>query len=251
MTEAASDRGAPQPGPPAKSGRKRSGKRRGGSKAGARSRESSRPTTADDGLPHDIPQYLDGTFRTATVTSVESDKVRVSLTDVAEAEVPSEEFAEPPAVGDRFSVFVDTTVRGDPRRYFASIEKAQRVAPYNALASAFDKGTPVEGEVVSAIEGGFDVDVMGIRAFLPASQVGLRPVRNQFEVLGHRFNFKVIRFNRSRYNVVLSRKVLLGAERASRPSNACAKARSSTAWSAASSISVRSSTWGPSKVSCT
>ena len=71
----------------------------------------------------------------------------------------------------------------------------------------------MSGEVVSAIEGGFDVEVMGIRAFLPASQVGLRPVRNPFEVLGHTFNFKVIRFNKSRYNVVLSRKVLLGEER--------------------------------------
>lgn len=167
-----------------------------------------------DPAPNDgVPEYLDGTFRKATVTAVERNKIRVSLSNVASGEIPDHEFAEPPAVGDTFKVYVDTTIRGDPKRYIASKEKADRIKPYDDLSKAFDKGTPVRGEVVSAIDGGFDVEVMGVRAFLPASQVGLRPVRNPFEVLGHRFNFKVIRFNKSRYNVVLSRKVLLGAER--------------------------------------
>ena len=160
-----------------------------------------------------IPEYLDGTFRKGKVVAVEKNKVKVAVSDVAHAEVPDSEFAELPAVGDTFKVYVDTTIRGDPLRYYGSKEKADRVAVYDVLGKAYKAGTAVNGEVISAIEGGFDVDVMGIRAFLPASQVGLRPVRNPFEVLGHNFNFKVIRFNKSRYNVVLSRKVLLGAER--------------------------------------
>ncbi|MEM7674785.1 MAG: S1 RNA-binding domain-containing protein [Myxococcota bacterium] len=168
---------------------------------------------AESVAPEPIPQYLDGTFRSAKVLNVESDRIIVSVSERARAEIPSDEFGATPAVGDTFTVFVDTTIRRDPLRYVASKEKADRIKPFDELAKAHESGTPVSGEVVSAIEGGFDVDVMGVRAFLPASQVGLRPVRNQFEVLGHTFNFKIIRFNKSRYNVVLSLKVLLGAAR--------------------------------------
>lgn len=203
------------PGPDGASTGARSKRGRGkgrGRKRGRGSNNDPSPKKPENGEPEG-PRYLDGMFRLATVLEIESGRIRVSVSDDAEAEIPIYEFSETPKVGDSFSVYVDTTINGDPHRYTASKEKADRVAPYQELATAFASGTPVTGEVVSAIEGGFDVDVMGVRAFLPASQVGLRPVRNQFEVLGHELNFKIIRFDKNRYNVVLSRKVLLGAER--------------------------------------
>ena len=202
-----------------KSGRGR-GRRGRGASSSPKDGAKAKPTkAAADALPYalnddpEIPKYLDGTFRSATVAEVRGDAIVVSLTPTAQAEVPADEFDPAPAVGDTFEVFVDTTIDGDASRYVASKEKADRVAPYKALQTAYERSTSVSGQVISAIEGGFDVEVMGVRAFLPASQVGLRPVRNQFEVLGHDFNFRIIRFNRSRYNVVLSRKVLLGDER--------------------------------------
>ncbi len=227
MTDAASESAAPQgaaakpdasksaDGAKPKGRRNRGSRSKGGAKAKGRGpdRGAPRETGPTNGADGDVPEYLDGRFLVARVTQVDDNRIRVAVSETAEGEIPADEFDSSPAVGDTFTVFVDSTIRGNPNRYYASKEKADRVKPYEDLETAFEKGTPVSGEVVSAIEGGFDVEVMGIRAFLPASQVGLRPVRNQFEVLGHRFNFKVIRFNKARYNVVLSRKVLLGAER--------------------------------------
>ena len=209
MSDAAPDSGSPADASAAKPAKGGKSSRRRSRQRGKNKQGSAPPTQEENG----VPKYLDGLFLEARVTAVASDRIKVKVSDDAVAEIPADEFAAPPAIDDTFTVFVDSTIRGNPLRYTASKEKADRVAPYDELATAFEKGTPVSGEVVSSIEGGFDVDVMGIRAFLPASQVGLRPVRNQFEVLGHEFNFKVIRFNKSRYNVVLSRKVLLGAER--------------------------------------
>ncbi|MEO1235041.1 MAG: S1 RNA-binding domain-containing protein, partial [Myxococcota bacterium] len=83
------------------------------------------------------------------------------------------------------------------------------------VQAAYRAGELVEGEVAGTTDGGFTVDV-GVRAFLPASQVGMRPVRRPDDILGQRLTFKIIRFDRNRQNVVLSRRVLLEAERDAR-----------------------------------
>jgi small subunit ribosomal protein S1 len=70
----------------------------------------------------------------------------------------------------------------------------------------------IEGEIVSKVKGGLSVDIGGVIGFLPGSQIDLKPVRNLDELVGKRFNFKVIKLNRKRNNVVLSRRVLLEDE---------------------------------------
>lgn len=114
-------------------------------------------------------------------------------------------------VGDKIAVHVEHLAH-DGHRWIASHDKAVRLAEFEKTLSAYKAEQLVEGEVVGQVEGGFSVDI-GVRAFLPASQVGMRPVRRAEEVLGQRLTFKIIRFDRSRQNIVVSRRVLLEAER--------------------------------------
>ena len=139
------------------------------------------------------------------------DHVVVELAAGIRALVPRRDFGVTPRAGDDVDIYVDG-FNAETQMYVGSRDKASRLEILDALERAFDSSGTVEGEVVSAIEGGFVVDV-GMRAFLPASQVGLRPVKDPDRLLGQRLEFRVLRFNRSRANVVLSRRPLLEAER--------------------------------------
>ena len=135
----------------------------------------------------------------------------------AEAVVPIGDFriarsdAPQVSVGDQIRVHIEH-LASDGRRWIGSRDKALRLAVFQKVLESYRAGEQVEGEVVGTVDGGFSVDI-GVRAFLPASQVGMRPVRRAEEVLGERFTFKIIRFDRSRQNIVVSRRVLLEAER--------------------------------------
>lgn len=169
------------------------------------------------------PEALEGLRLDAEVTALEEDHVLVRLTGEgagAEGLVPLGDFrvarSDPPqvAVGDRFEVHVEHRAQ-DGRRFVVSRDKAMRLRAFERVLEAYRAGERVEGEVVGTVEGGFSVDV-GVRAFLPASQVGTRPIRRPEEILGQRFTFKIIRLDRSRQNVVVSRRVLIEADREAR-----------------------------------
>ena len=170
----------------------------------------------------DAPNTLEGRLLEAEVIGVERDEdhVLVRLDGGDEAVVPLGDFrvakSDPGEVqvGDRFEVHVEARTN-DGRRYVASRDKAARLAALATVAATYRDKAPIEGEVVGSMEGGFAVDV-GVRAFLPASQVGLRPVRKADDILGQRLRFQIIRFDKGRQNVVVSRRVLLEAERAQR-----------------------------------
>ena len=93
-----------------------------------------------------------------------------------------------------------------------SKEKADRLLVWDELGNAFNAGEPVEGTVVSRVKGGLAVAI-GVKAFLPGSQVDLRPVRNLESVVSQKLKFKIIKFNKRRGNIVLSRRALLETER--------------------------------------
>src|SRR2546423_7511651 len=86
---------------------------------------------------------------------------------------------------------------------------AVRLRAWDDLEKAFNEGTPVKGRVIERIKGGLRVDVDGIAAFLPGSQVDTRPIRNLDSLRGKEIDAKVIKLNRKRSNVVLSRKAVL------------------------------------------
>lgn len=160
---------------------------------------------------------VEGTIVEAAVVAVSEDEVVVHLGEAGEGVIPLADLKQKKSdqpevqVGESFEVYVDHRP-DDAERFIASRDKARRLRALEEVKRAFDEGRSVEGEIVAAVDGGFNVDV-GIKAFLPASQLALRPIRNPDSVLGQRLGFKIIRFNESRHNIVLSRRVLLEAER--------------------------------------
>jgi small subunit ribosomal protein S1 len=117
--------------------------------------------------------------------------------------------------GDEVDVLVKNmeTAEGFP---LLSRADAVRLRAWDDLEKAFNDGTPIKGRVMERIKGGLRVDIDGIAAFLPGSQVDVRPVRNLDSLRGREIDAKVIKLNRKRSNVVLSRKAVLEERNADR-----------------------------------
>ena len=150
------------------------------------------------------------------VLAITDDHVQVDVGFKSEGLVASWEFMEEDGtltikVGDTVDVFVEQTE--DEDGYIVlSKEKADRLKVWDAIEGAFEADQAVEGRILSRVKGGLSVDI-GVKAFLPGSQVDLRPVRNLEGLLGERMDFKIIKFNKRRGNIVLSRRALLEKER--------------------------------------
>jgi len=150
------------------------------------------------------------------VLAITDDHVQVDVGFKSEGLVASWEFMEEDGtmtikVGDVVDVFVEQTE--DEDGYIVlSKEKADRLKVWDAIERAYEADEPVEGRILSRVKGGLSVDI-GVKAFLPGSQVDLRPVRNLEGLLGERTQFKIIKFNKRRGNIVLSRRALLEKER--------------------------------------
>ena len=145
----------------------------------------------------------------------------IALIDVglkAEGRVPVKEFASPgqPAelqVGDVVEVFVE---RMEDRNGEAMLsrEKARREESWTVLERAFEKNEKVNGVIFGRVKGGFTVDLSGAVAFLPGSQVDIRPVRDIGPLLGTPQPFQILKMDRSRGNIVVSRRAVLEESRA-------------------------------------
>lgn len=149
-----------------------------------------------------------------TIVQVNPDSVVVDVGYKSEGVIPLREFANEKGeinvnVGDVYDVLFGGG-ESDSGLIVLSKEKADRQKIWNSL----EEGAVVEGKIISRIKGGLSVDI-GVNAFLPGSQVDLRPVRNLDKVIGESFDFKIIKLNKRRGNIVLSRRVLLETERES------------------------------------
>ncbi|RJO74563.1 MAG: 30S ribosomal protein S1 [Myxococcales bacterium] len=114
-------------------------------------------------------------------------------------------------VGDEVDVILEE-IEDDHGQIVLSKEKADRQKVWDEICEKCERDELVEGTIVARIKGGLAVDI-GVKAFLPGSQVDLRPVRNLDKLIGQKFQFKVIKFNKKRGNIVLSRRALLEKER--------------------------------------
>jgi small subunit ribosomal protein S1 len=113
--------------------------------------------------------------------------------------------------GDLVDVLIEEA-EDEEGRIVLSKEKADRLKIWDEISQAYEADEAVEGRIVSRVKGGLSVDI-GVKAFLPGSQVDLRPVRNLDSLIGERMQFKIIKFNKRRGNIVLSRRALLEKER--------------------------------------
>src|SRR5437763_6001187 len=117
--------------------------------------------------------------------------------------------------GDEVDVLVKNMETGEGFPLLSRAD-AVRLRAWDDLEKAFEEGAPVKGRVIERIKGGVRVDIDGIAAFLPGSQVDVRPIRNLDSLRGREIEAKVIKLNRKRSNVVLSRKALLEEHNAGR-----------------------------------
>ncbi len=149
-----------------------------------------------------------------TVLQIVGDSVIVDVGYKSEGMIPISEFMDESGqinvkVGDRIDVLFERS-ENENGLIGLSKEKADRQKVWNNL----EEGAVVEGRIAARIKGGLSVDI-GVNAFLPGSQVDLRPVRNLDKMLGETFQFKIIKLNKRRGNIVLSRRVLLEDQRES------------------------------------
>jgi small subunit ribosomal protein S1 len=164
-------------------------------------------------LSRSVGDIEEGEVIRGRVVEVRTGDVIVDIGYKSEGAIPIEEFrySGAPKVGDEIEVFLEAKEDSEGL-IVLSKDKADKIKVWDQISKAFDAGSPVEGRVVEVVKGGLAVDV-GVRAFLPGSQVDLRPVKNLATMLGQTIRAKVIKLNRRRGNVVLSRRAVLETER--------------------------------------
>jgi small subunit ribosomal protein S1 len=158
----------------------------------------------------------EGDLLKGIVMAVDPEYVTVDIGYKSEGQISISEFKDKDGnvdvrVGDEMDVLLERK-EDDNGLITLSKEKADKLKTWRSVSKAFREGEIVDGTITSRIKGGFTVDI-GINAFLPGSQVDIRPVRNLDRFIGNRFKFKVIKFNKKRSNIVLSRRALLEEER--------------------------------------
>jgi small subunit ribosomal protein S1 len=162
-------------------------------------------------------ELKEGEIVKGEVIQILPDHVVVDIGYKSEGTIPLDEFGRgedgKPAVksGDRVDVLLERC-EDDEGLIVLSKEKADKLKVWDEISKACEKNELVEGMIVARVKGGLSVDI-GVKAFLPGSQVDLRPVRNLDRLIGQKYQFKIIKFNKRRGNIVLSRRVLLEKER--------------------------------------
>jgi len=164
----------------------------------------------------DAPKLKEGEVVKGRVLAADQDHVQIDVGFKSEGLIDAWEFMDESGrllvkPGDPVDVFIEE-VEDEDGYIVLSKEKADRLKIWDEISKAFEADESVEGKVISRVKGGLSVDI-GVKAFLPGSQVDLRPVRNLEALLGERLQFKIIKFNKRRGNIVLSRRALLEKER--------------------------------------
>ncbi len=161
-------------------------------------------------------QLQTGAIVTGTVVEITNDSVIVNAGLKSEGVIPKNQFISPEgelevAVGDEVAVALDAVEDGFGVTRL-SREKAKRFAAWDYLEKAFEAGDTVKGLINGKVKGGFTVELGTVRAFLPGSLVDVRPVRDTAYLEGKEQEFKVIKLDRKRNNVVVSRRAVVEEE---------------------------------------
>jgi small subunit ribosomal protein S1 len=149
---------------------------------------------------------------------VQRDNVVIDIGGKSEGIIAVSEFADASGqitvkAGDKIDVYIESR-ENDDGLVTLSKEKADKMKVWDEISSACERDELIEGTISQRVKGGLSVTIRGgVKAFLPGSQVDLRPIRNLDKLIGQTYQFKVIKFNKKRGNIVLSRRVLLEKER--------------------------------------
>jgi small subunit ribosomal protein S1 len=158
----------------------------------------------------------EGEVARGTIVAVENDYVVVDIGYKSEGQIDINEFKDVDGiikaeVGQQVDVLLERA-EDDEGTIILSKEKAAKIKVWDEISRVYNEDGVITGIIVGRVKGGMSVDI-GVAAFLPGSQVDLRPVRNLDSLIGQTFQFKILKFNKKRSNIVLSRRVLLEKER--------------------------------------
>jgi len=164
-------------------------------------------------------RFTEGEVVTGRIIAIDKEFVLVDIGYKSEGQIRISEFKDEEG---NVSVKLDDSVEvmvewwdEEEERVVLSKEKAENIKVWEDIKKLYDEEGTVEGVILNRVRGGFSVDI-GVQAFLPGSQADLRPVRNLDELVGKKYTFKILKYNRKRSNIVLSRRAILEHERESK-----------------------------------
>lgn len=192
--------------------------------AGSQSEDADKKTSTEEGpsfaelYEQSIAQsdVREGEVVDGIVVNVGPEYATVDIGYKCEGLVPIEEFKKPDGsievkVGDPLSVYLER-IESETGFMQLSKDKAEIIKAWDEISQACEKDQLVEGTIIAKVKGGLSVDI-GVKAFLPGSQIDVKPVKNLDKFLGKKFKFKIIKFNKKRGNIVLSRRAIIAQEK--------------------------------------
>ncbi|MFA6470823.1 MAG: 30S ribosomal protein S1 [Candidatus Latescibacterota bacterium] len=155
-----------------------------------------------------------GNIVTGTVLMITDTSVIIDIGFKSEGSINLQEFGDTSDIniGDKIEVFLED-VENQDGQLVLSKQKADFMKVWDKIKDIYDNNMPVEGKLVRRIKGGIVVDLLGVDAFLPGSQIDIRQVKNFDQFIGETFKLKIIKINKTRRNIVVSRRVVLEEER--------------------------------------
>ena len=152
------------------------------------------------------------------IVQIEKEFILVDIGYKSEGQIPREEFIDSEGnltarVGDKVDVLLEK--REDDRgKILLSRDKATKIKIWDDIKKIYEEDGSIKGKIISRIKGGMTVDI-GLQAFLPGSQIDLKPIKDFDTLIGTEHDFKILKYNKRRGNIVLSRRAILEADRAS------------------------------------
>ena len=149
------------------------------------------------------------------VVNINPNEILVDIGFKSEGAIPTKEFGDDPSaieIGQEVEVFLEN-VEDLEGRVVLSKQKADFMRVWDGIKEAHDNGSTVRGRLMRRIKGGIVVDLLGVEAFLPGSQIDIRQVKNFDQYLGNEYEFKIIKLNKARRNIVVSRRSVLEEKR--------------------------------------
>jgi small subunit ribosomal protein S1 len=171
----------------------------------------------EEAYDNSLKAFTEGEVVKGTVVDVNRDEIMVDIGFKSEGYIPTSEFGigeeglPSVCVGDEIDVYIVRREDAEGQIVLSKQFADQKIV-WDEIAKAHEEKQPVEGKVVEHIKGGLRVEVGKLRAFLPASQIELRPVQNFGKYIGTTLEMKVVKVSRRRRNIVLSRRILLEEE---------------------------------------
>jgi len=164
-----------------------------------------------------VKELREGEILKGKVIHINRDVVTIDIGYKSEGQIPVKEFINEKGevvvkVGDEVDVLLEKKEDRDGFVVLSKV-KANQLRVWDEVAEACGSGKALEGRIVQRIKGGFNVDIRGITAFLPGSHLDIRPVKDQDRFLDRTFSFRVLKFNKRKGNVIVSRRAVLEEER--------------------------------------